>query len=250
MARLSLADFRAFLASRRMAGVSSRTIARNVSSLKSFYRHLDRRFDIKNPAISRLKAPKFRAGLPRALSESATENLIEESGGDGTDWKALRDRAVALLLYGCGLRISEALGLNHRDWGQGGRLVIKGKGGRERMVPVLAQCREAIDQYLRLCPFVGEPAAPLFKGARGGRLGARAVQKMIEKMRFNLGLPDNVTPHALRHSFATHILANGGDLRTIQELLGHANLSTTQHYTDVDVSGLIDSYKRAHPRAD
>ena len=181
--------------------------------------------------------------------EGAEKVLENISNRNGKDWIRARDTALVTLLYGCGLRISEALSLDVRDIPKGEALIIKGKGNKERTVPVLPIVREAVQQYLTLCPFPLEKEGPLFVGARGKRLNPRTLQKAMEAVRRALGLPESATPHALRHSFATHLLSAGGDLRTIQELLGHANLSTTQHYTEVDLEALLRIYEKAHPRA-
>ena len=196
------------------------------------------------------RAPKFQKKLPRPLAEDAAQGVIETLDLQSqVPWVAARDQAVVTLLYGCGLRISEALGLTGADLPLGGSLRIIGKGGKERVVPVIGPAREAVEVYLRLCPYPTEPDAALFRGVRGGALGPRAVQKVVEQVRLQLGLPASVTPHAMRHSFATHLLNAGGDLRAIQELLGHASLSTTQAYTAVDTARLMEVYRRAHPKA-
>lgn len=246
----TLADFRSFLTARRMAGLSSRSLARNLSALRNFFRYLERSEGLKNAAVSEIKTPKVAHSVPKPLSVEGTERVLENiSSAAREPWLRARDAAIVTLLYGCGLRISEALALNVRDVPEGDALVVKGKGDKERAVPVLPIVREAIAAYLEACPHPLDKDGPLFVGARGKRLSARAVQKAMETVRRALGLPESATPHALRHSFATHLLSAGGDLRTIQELLGHANLSTTQHYTDVDAEALLRIYEKSHPRA-
>ena len=246
----SLNDFRSFLAARKMAGLSARSMARTLSSIRNFYKYLDRRESIKNSAIAEVKTPKVPKTVPRPLSIDGTERVLDNiSAGVKDDWVKARDIAVVTLLYGCGLRISEALSLDLKDRPTGDSIVIKGKGEKERVVPVLAIVTEAIEDYIARCPVDLEEDGPLFIGKRGKRLGPRAVQKAMETVRRALSLPESATPHALRHSFATHLLSAGGDLRTIQELLGHASLSTTQHYTDVDSEALLKIYEKAHPRA-
>lgn len=250
LGKLEVADFRAFLAKRRRDGLSSRSLARILSTLRSFFRFLDRVEGIRNEALPNVRTPKIGHHIPRPLdAESALEVIESISELEAEPWVRARDMAVVSLLYGCGLRISEALGLDRSDLPIGDALVIRGKRGRERMVPVLPVVRAAIEKYLKLCPFDLTGEGPLFLGKRGGRLYPRAIQSAMQDLRKSLGLPDNATPHALRHSFATHLLAAGGDLRTIQELLGHADLSTTQHYTEVDNASLMRTYKKSHPRA-
>lgn len=251
LARLKAADFRAFLAERRMAGLAPRSVARLLSSLRSFYRWLEKRHDVRNDALFALKGPRLGRRLPRPLSEQGTTDLLDAvSSEPQADWIVARDLAVLMLLYGCGLRISEALSLDRGDWPDGeGALRVLGKRGRERIVPLLPAVVQAVSAYLALLPFRAGPHDPLFYGVRGGRLGPRAVQAAMARLRPLLGLPDSATPHALRHSFATHLLQNGGDLRAIQELLGHASLSSTQIYADVDAAHLLDIYRKAHPRA-
>lgn len=245
-------DFRAFLAARRNEGVSSRSLARCLSSIRSLFRFLERSDILRNPGLAAIRTPRLPRSLPRALSVDAAMRLIDEEETTAPEWTGARDTAVIMLLYGCGLRISEALGLNRGDAPvDGGRetLVVTGKGGKTRLVPVLPVARQAIARYLDLCPMALGPDDPLFVGVRGKRLSPRIVQLTVARLRRALGLADTVTPHALRHSFATHLLGAGGDLRTIQELLGHASLSTTQVYTEVDVRHLLDAYDGAHPRS-
>ncbi|MEE8371508.1 MAG: tyrosine recombinase XerC [Sphingomonadales bacterium] len=246
---LDINDFRAFLARRRGDGLSSRSMARNLSVLRSFFRFLDLTEGIKNQAIHNVRSPKVPHSVPRPLGEQGAMDVLETiSEFEAEPWVRARDVAVATLLYGCGLRISEALGLDRDDTPMGDSMVIRGKRGRERVVPVLPVVREAIADYISLCPFDLGGNGPLFRGKRGGRLNPRVIQSAMQTVRASLGLPESATPHALRHSFATHLLAAGGDLRTIQELLGHANLSTTQHYTEVDTSVLTRVYDKAFPR--
>lgn len=250
LSNFTLNDLRSFLAARKMAGLSARSMARTLSALRNFYKYLDRRENIKNSAISEIRTPKVGKTIPRPLSIDGTEKMLDNISSAAQDnWIKARDIAVVTLLYGCGLRISEALSLNRKDRPKGDSVIIRGKGSKERVVPVLPVVVEAIGDYIARCPIALKDDDPLFIGKRGKRLGARAVQKAMERTRRALGLPESATPHALRHSFATHLLSAGGDLRTIQELLGHANLSTTQHYTDVDSEALLKIYEKAHPRA-
>lgn len=250
MKAVRLADVRAWMAQERTRGVSARSLARSLSAVKSFYRWLSERDDFDATAILSARSPKFQSKLPRPLAVDAARAMIETVElQSAKNWIALRDVAVVTLLYGCGLRISEALGLRARDAPLPDNLVIKGKGGKERMVPVLPAARDAVNAYLGACPFDPTPDEPLFRGARGGPLNPRLIAKSMEQARMQLGLPSTATPHAMRHSFATHLLNAGGDLRAIQELLGHASLSTTQAYTAVDTARLMEVYDRAHPRA-
>lgn len=254
LGKLTISDFRGFLANRRGDGLTSRSMARVLSSLRSFFRYLDKIEDIHNSAISAVKSPKIPRSIPRPLSEVGAQAVIDEVALMAVeDWTGARDTAVVTLLYGCGLRISEALSLNVGDLPKGrtdtNTMVVRGKRGRERVVPVLPVVQAAIAEYARLVPHELVTGEALFLGKRGGRLNPRAVQKTMELVRRVLGLPESATPHAMRHSFATHLLAGGGDLRCIQELLGHASLSTTQHYTEVDSASLLATYQKAHPRA-
>mgnify|MGYP000231708739 CR=1 FL=1 len=250
LAQISTADMRAWMASERGTGTGSRSLARKLSSVKTFYRWLAAREGFEPTAVLATRSPKFQKKLPRPLAEDAARAVIETVELQSTtDWIAARDVAVVTLLYGCGLRISEALGLTGSDAPLPPVLRITGKGGKERVVPVIAAARDAVDRYLRLCPHPREAASPLFRGARGGALNPRLVQKVMAQARAQLGLPATATPHALRHSFATHLLEAGDDLRAIQELLGHASLSTTQAYTAVDTAHLMEVYNRAHPKA-
>ena len=255
LAALNPADLRGFLARRQAGGVSGRSLARQLSAVRSFYRYLERAGLAKSAAAYAIRPAKRHHGLPKPVAAGKAKALAspETHVGPGVEpWIGTRDAAVLALLYGCGLRISEALNLNLKEAPLGPRdemLRVTGKGGKTRLVPVLPAVRLAIRTYLELCPYALEADGPLFVGAKGGRLSPRIVQLAVARMRIALGLPDSATPHALRHSFATHLLSAGGDLRTIQELLGHASLSTTQLYTEVDEARLLDVYARAHPRA-
>ncbi|MDQ2093728.1 tyrosine recombinase XerC [Rhodalgimonas zhirmunskyi] len=248
--RLTVSDMRAWMAHVRGRGVAARSLARKLSAVKSFFRWLSEREGAEVSAVLAARSPKYQRKLPRPLAEDAAATMIETIDlQTENQWVASRDMAVMTLLYGCGLRISEALALNGRDAPLPSVMRIVGKGGKERVVPVIDVARDAVERYLALCPWPQEADAPLFRGVRGGRLGARAVQKAMERARAQLGLPASATPHAMRHSFATHLLSAGGDLRAIQELLGHASLSTTQAYTAVDQARLMEVYDRAHPKA-
>ncbi|REF67540.1 MULTISPECIES: tyrosine recombinase XerC [Paracoccus] len=250
LAGLTQTDMRAFAAAERGRGLSARSLARRLSATRSFIRWMADRhgFDASRALASR--SPKYTRSLPRPLAPQQAQDVLKITAGAHPEaWIAARDAAVLTLLWGCGLRISEALGLNGADWPLREALTIRGKGGRERQVPVLPIAREAIAEYLRLCPYSLQAKEPLFRGARGGRLNPTLVAAAMRQTRQVLGLPPTATPHALRHSFATHLLAAGGDLRTIQELLGHASLSTTQVYTGVDDAHLLAVYRAAHPRA-
>ena len=250
LGRVTVSDMRAWMAHERGRGVSARSLARALSAVKGFARWGAERKAFDPTAILATRAPKFRRKLPRPLGEEAARTLIETVDSQAKEpWVAARDTAVITLLYGCGLRISEALSLTGAVLPLGAGLRIRGKGGKERMVPVIAPAQRAVATYARLCPHDLVPGAPLFRGVRGGALNPRLVQRTMESVRLQLGLPATATPHALRHSFATHLLGAGGDLRAIQELLGHASLSTTQAYTAVDTARLMEVYDAAHPRA-
>ena len=247
-------DLRAFLASRRRGGVESRTLMRQLAALRSFARHLSQAGHGPASAFAAIRGPRLPKTLPRPLSPDAALAMLDtgtRAGSEREAWILARDAAVLALLYGAGLRISEALGITRRDApsGETDAVTVTGKGGKTRSVPVIAPIRRAIEEYLALCPYRLAPEGPLFVGAKGGPLSARIVQLATAELRGALGLPDTATPHALRHSFATHLLGRGGDLRGIQELLGHASLSTTQMYTKVDAARLIAAYDAAHPRA-
>jgi integrase/recombinase XerC len=247
---LKSTDFRAFLANRAIRGLSRSSTARAVSTLRGFFRFLERGGLAANAAIGAVRSPKVPRLVPRALAPDEALDMVDKADVVSDEpWIGKRDTALFTLLYGCGLRIGEALGLNRGDLPKGDTMVVTGKGNKQRVVPVLAVVREAIDDYLAHCPHGVGKAGPLFLGARGGRLNAGVAQRQMRRLRVLLGLPETATPHALRHSFATHLLAGGGDLRTIQELLGHASLSSTQRYTEVDTESLMAVYRQAHPRA-
>ena len=253
---LTVRDLRAWLARRAADGYARTSTARALSAVRVFFRHLEREGVPVSSALALVRGPKTLRGVPRPLSEGQARAVVDlDARSAGVpDWVARRDAAVLLMLYGCGLRIGEALGLDRADAPPAGdavgSLMITGKGNKQRVVPVLPVVAEAIADYLAACPHRLEPGDPLFVGVRGRRLQPRLVQHTMARLRGALGLPASATPHALRHSFATHLLAGGGDLRTIQELLGHASLSTTQRYTDVDEAGLMAAYTAAHPRAE
>lgn len=243
-------DMRAWMARTRASDVGARSLARKLSAVKSFFRWLAEREDFDPTAVLSTRSPKFQRKLPRPMAVDAAKAMIDTIEMQSVKpWVGARDVAVITLLYGCGLRISEALGLNGSDAPLPQTLRIVGKGGKERVVPVIDAARIAVDAYLAECPYPLEPDAPLFRGARGGRLSPRILSGAMQATRMQLGLPATATPHALRHSFATHLLEAGGDLRAIQELLGHASLSTTQAYTAVDTARLMEVYNKAHPKA-
>jgi integrase/recombinase XerC len=247
---VSAGDVRGWLATRRDDGLGPRGVARAVSALRTFFMFLQKQGLVENIAVRRVRPPKLPPGVPKPVSVDGAQMLIDEAELLGAEpWIAARNVAVLTLLYGAGLRISEALGLNRGALPLPEALVITGKGNKQRVVPVLAEAREAVDAYLKLCPFGATREDPVFFGARGKRLNPRIVQGLMQNLRRALGLPESATPHALRHAFATHLLAAGGDLRAIQELLGHASLSTTQRYTAVDETHLLKVYESAHPRA-
>lgn len=257
LARLKPGDFRAYLAERAGDSYARSSTARAFSVVRSFFRFLERQGLVANAAVLSVRTPKLPHSVPKALSEEDAARLLDNtdiaSASDAEAWILARDEALITLLYGCGLRIGEALGLTRGqapDLTGGGDLMrITGKGNKQRVVPVLPAVREAVSRYMALCPYPGDATTPLFLGARGGPLNPRIAQGLMQKLRLSLDLPDTTTPHALRHSFATHLLAGGGDLRAIQELLGHASLSTTQRYTDVDSARLMAVHRAAHPRA-
>jgi integrase/recombinase XerC len=250
LARIDHSDLRAWMASERARGLSARSLARALSSVKNFVAWVAARENLDATTVLSARSPKYRRKLPRPLSIEGARDMIDSVGDQSReDWIAARDTAVITLLYGCGLRISEALGLTGAAHPLPEVLRITGKGGKTRIVPTLPATREAVAAYAKLCPFDLTADAPLFRGARGGALNPRLIALVMEKTRLQLGLPATATPHALRHSFATHLLGAGGDLRAIQELLGHASLSTTQAYTAVDAARLMEVYDKAHPRA-
>jgi integrase/recombinase XerC len=247
-------DIRAFLAARRMASVQSRSLMRQLAALRSFARHLEREGHGTASAFAAIRTPRIGRTLPRPLATDRAIAMTDpglRAGGSRKPWILARDAAVLALLYGAGLRISEALGILRRDAPIHGTdtLTVTGKGNKMRSVPVIPAIQRGVEDYRDACPYAIEPEAPLFVGARGGPLSPRIIQLAVAELRGALGLPDSATPHALRHSFATHLLARGGDLRGIQELLGHASLSTTQLYTKVDAARLMDAFDAAHPRA-
>lgn len=247
--KLAPAELRAFLTKRRSEGLGARGIQRALAGLRSFYRYLERESLADGAAVRMVRSPKLPRTLPRPLSETDARRAIVEAEKDEKPWIAARDAALVTLLYGTGLRISEALSLKRGDVPFGESLAVLGKGQKERAVPVLAAVREAVDAYARLCPFNAGKSGALFLSRRGNPMSAREAQALMQNLRSRLGLPTSATPHALRHSFATHLLQNGGDLRAVQELLGHASLSTTQKYTEVEGSRVLAVYDAAHPRA-
>ncbi len=249
LAKLSPADFRAFITKRRAEGLGARGVQRAMAAVRSFFRHMAREGVVENPAARAVRTPHIARSLPRPLSEGDAARVMAEAGTNDVEWLAARDTALLTLLYGVGLRISEALSLKRGDVPLGATLNIVGKGRKERAVPVLEIVREAVAAYAAQIPFAAPPASPLFVSRRGKAMSPREAQALMQRLRGALGLPDSVTPHALRHSFATHLLAGGGDLRSVQELLGHASLSTTQTYTEVETSRLREIYAKAHPRA-
>jgi len=242
--------FRGYLAEQKNLGISNISIARQISSLKSFFNYLIKIKKIDNSPILNLKGPKQKKSLPRPIiADLAIEVIKEAKNIDDEKWIGQRNQTILILLYGCGLRISEALNLNYSDITSNDYLVIKGKGNKERIVPIMDYIRDSIVNYIKVCPFEFSNNDPLFIGKRRKRLSPRIIQYALEKIRVSLSLPETATPHALRHSFATHLLENGGDLRTIQELLGHSSLSTTQKYTKVENSQLLNVYTKTHPLA-
>jgi integrase/recombinase XerC len=256
LAALTPADIRAFITERRNDGLGPRGVQRALAAIRSFFRYLTREAILDNPAARALKTPRAPRGLPRPLSIEDTSRVLEEAGKRGASketskdkWLGARDVALLTLLYGAGLRISEGLSLKRGDAPLGDQLSIVGKGRKERVVPLLPVVRDAVDAYVKACPFQLAPTAPLFLSRKGLPMSAREAQALMQRLRSSLGLPERATPHALRHSFATHVLAGGGDLRAVQELLGHASLSTTQTYTQVETSKLLEIYKKSHPRA-
>ena len=247
---IQISDMRAWLAHERRRGLTARSVSRSLSAVKGFYRWLGDQHGLDTTAVLATRAPKYQARLPRPVAVPAAKELIDTVDLQASDgWVSARDVAVVTLLYGCGLRISEALGLTIDDVPLPDVLRITGKGGKQRMVPVLPAARTAVNRYRALCPHALGSGSPLFRGKRGGKLNPRLIQSALAKARLQLGLPATATPHALRHSFATHLLEAGGDLRAIQELLGHASLSTTQTYTAVDQARLMEVYRTAHPKA-
>ena len=249
---VTAAELRAHLAERRSGDrpLNARSLSQTLAAIRGFHRFLDRRCGVDAPQLALVKGPRVKSTLPRPVSEDQAIGLLQEPDADPDmePWEAARDRAVLTLLYGCGLRISEGLSLRFGDVPLGDSLRITGKGDKTRVVPVLPQVAEAIDDYVSQCPWPLSPEQALFRAKRGGPLSPRQVQATVQRLRGRLGLPASATPHALRHSFATHLLGAGADLRSIQELLGHASLSTTQKYTQVDAEALMRAYQSAHPR--
>ncbi len=253
LGKVTAAEVRAHLAERRSGDrpLAARSLSQTLSAVRGFHAFLDRRLGTPAPQLALVRGPRVKASLPRPVTEDQARGMLlePEADPDAEPWEAARDRAVLSLLYGCGLRISEALSLRRSDAPLPESLRITGKGGKTRMAPVLPAVRAAVEAYLTLQPFVLEADQPLFRARRGGPLSPRHVQATVQRLRGRLGLPASATPHALRHSFATHLLGAGADLRSIQELLGHASLSTTQKYTGVDATRLLGAYAAAHPRA-
>lgn len=249
-ARIEAHALRAHLAKRRAEGLGNASAARELSALKAFITFARQQSGDPEPSAPRLRGPRIKKGLPRPVTPDEASNLADLVDGlAGEDWIGARDRAVLLLMYGSGLRIAEALSLTGRDAVLGEVLQVTGKGGKQRLVPVLPIVRAAVAEYVVACPWPLAPEAPLFRGAKGGPLSPGMVQRAMAQARRALGLPDTATPHALRHSFATHLLSAGADLRSLQELLGHASLGSTQIYTKVDAASMLENYRAAHPRA-
>ena len=246
--KLRPADIRAFIATRRSEGLGPGGVQRALAAIRGFYKFLAREGILENAAPRAVRTPRLKRGLPRPLSEVDAQRAIDEAGEHDVEWLGARDAALLTLLYGAGLRISEALSLKRGDVPLAETLTILGKGRKERVVPVLPLLREAIGDYAAKIPFTAAPSAPLFLSRRGKPMSAREAQGLMQKLRGRLGLTERATPHALRHSFATHLLQGGGDLRSVQELLGHASLSTTQTYTAIDMRQLMETYQNAHPR--
>ncbi len=244
------ASMRSWMAENRRSGKTSRSIARQLSSVKSFYKWFAKRRGIDPTMVLITKAPKFQKKMPRALSKEAAQEILSSVNlTDNKPWIIARDTAVILLLYGCGLRVSEALSLKYREMPLTDTIKIKGKGEKFRVIPVLKIARDAVENYLKLVPFTLNGNDNIFRGVRGGSLNPRSIQLVMKLIREKLGIAANATPHSLRHSFATHLLTSGADLRSIQELLGHASLSTTQIYTSMNSSHLMDVYSKTHPKA-
>ncbi|MEM7778908.1 MAG: tyrosine recombinase XerC [Pseudomonadota bacterium] len=250
VASLEARDLRAHLASRRAGGLANTSVARELSALKAFIAFARSESGDPDPSAPRVRGPRLKKGLPRPVTPDDAVNIADLVDGTASDdWIGARDRAVLLLMYGSGLRIAEALSLTGSDAPLGDTLQVTGKGGKQRIVPIIAITREAVAEYVDACPYPLSAEEALFRGAKGGPLSPGMVQKAMAKARRALGLPDTATPHALRHSFATHLLGAGADLRSLQELLGHASLGSTQIYTKVDAASLLETYRGAHPRA-
>ena len=247
---LSSRDFRAYMTSIQLSGLSKSSIVRAISTIKNFFRYLERQISIKNDSINLLKPPKLAHSIPKALTENDAKISLKTSGIIAKiPWIGFRDMAILHLLYGCGLRISEALNMNGDEIPIAETITITGKGGKQRLVPILTEVRNALENYIDACPYIIELDGPLFFGAQGKRLNSAIIQRTMRRIQKLLGLPSTATPHALRHSFGTHLLLSGADLRAIQELLGHTSLSTTQRYTEVNSAHLIEVHKKAHPRS-
>jgi integrase/recombinase XerC len=253
LGEVSAGDLRAYLAFRRSGEhpLSPRSVSQALSAIRAFHRWVDRRLGVANAAIALVRGPRLQPGVPRPVSEDQARGLIQDAASDPDreDWELARDEALLTLLWGCGLRISEALSLKGRDAPLGASIRVTGKGGKTRLVPVLPAVRTGVDAYLASLDVRPGPDEPLFRAKRGGPYSPRHAQALMQRLRGRLGLPASATPHALRHSFATHLLGAGADLRSIQELLGHASLSTTQRYADIDAAGLLAVYAKAHPHA-
>ncbi|WP_317993964.1 tyrosine recombinase XerC [Bartonella gliris] len=252
LANLRTIDLRAYLAHRRTHNISARSLSRSMAGLRSFFSYLSREEIVSVPAAKLVRSPKQPKSLPRPLTiESALHVVKQENQQESQPWITTRNAAVLMLLYGCGMRISEALSLTPEQFSDPEKtsLFVIGKGGKTRLVPLIKVVYEAVQNYLKCCPYPLVDKQPMFRGARGGPLQPAIIQRAVRNLRAHLGLPETATPHTLRHSFATHLLSRGGDLRTIQELLGHACLSTTQAYTHVDTDRLLKIYQKAHPRA-
>ncbi len=251
LGQITAGDLRAYLATRRRGDhqLSARSLGQALAAIRAYHRFLDRRLGVPNGQVPLVRGPRAPASIPRPVNEDQARGMLTETGeSDLQAWEAARDRAVLTLLYGCGLRISEALSLTGADAPLGDTVRITGKGSKMRLVPVLPVVRSAVDDYVRLNPWPVAPEGPLFRAKRGGALSPRHIQATVQHLRSRLGLPATATPHALRHSFATHLLGAGADLRSIQELLGHASLSTTQKYAAVDAAHLLSAYAKAHPK--
>ncbi|MDX1738939.1 MAG: tyrosine recombinase XerC [Alphaproteobacteria bacterium] len=251
--KLKAADFRSWLAYLASKELAKTSIARHLSAVKSWFSYMGRQGICENPSLKSVRSPRLPKSVPKPVSDVDAKDLIKLAYElHDEDWQGYRDMAAMTLLYGCGLRISEALNLDFKDWqvqDTAKALTVTGKGGKQRRIPILPQVQKAMDLYISHCPFDLSSGGALFRGKKGGRLSPRIIQLSLQKIRPLLGLPDTATPHALRHSFATHLLAGGGDLRSIQELMGHASLASTQRYTDVDKDRLLQAYRDAHPRA-
>ena len=249
--QLTIADLRSFLADRKRSGLSNTSMARNVSSIRSFFYFLNKFGHLKNEAINLLTSPKIPQAIPKALDEDEALSILEKpSSTNMQPWVKSRDKAIFALMYGCGLRIGEIIALDGSDIPLSDAIIVKGKGNKQRLIPIMPIIRDSVAEYMSLCPFTISKDGPAFFGVRGNRLNPGVVQRSMRLIRGSLGLPATATPHSLRHSFGTHLLVNGGDLRSIQELLGHASLSTTQRYTAIDTNYLKEVHQKFHPRAE